>query len=226
MTQVGFPSINREFSMEEKITISNVFIDKNILDEERDLDIIFKKISQINMSKTKYDIRTKDENIKITKICNILNKDQIDKFENISNIDDNIIQNNNFNQNSITNNNHSTNFLKECNEDRFKDYINNNDNKIYLNNSNMLNSKNLYIKDQGYFLNNQMKINIKIEDKQQIKDFNKKKSIKRVKFKENFLDIIEIESYRRFNTNMCYSDLEFVEISQRKSLCRELCNIF
>lgn len=63
-----------------------------------------------------------------------------------------------------------------------------------------------------------------IEDKKNLKKKNQKK--KRMTFKDRFIEVVEIESYKVLNANMCFSDLEFVEnSSERKSFCKEFCSI-
>ena len=66
-----------------------------------------------------------------------------------------------------------------------------------------------------------------IENKEIIlENINKSKNKKKLKFKEKFLDIVEVESYKVFNANMCFSDLEFVGNSDnRKNFCRDFCVI-
>ena len=48
-----------------------------------------------------------------------------------------------------------------------------------------------------------------------------------MKFKNKFLDVVEIESYKSYNAAMCFSDLEFIERkSDNRSFCKEFCDIF
>ena len=49
---------------------------------------------------------------------------------------------------------------------------------------------------------------------------------KKMKFKKKFLDIVEIESYKAYNTMMCFSNLELIQNKKRKKcLCEEFCKI-
>jgi hypothetical protein len=55
---------------------------------------------------------------------------------------------------------------------------------------------------------------------------NRLRSNKRVKFKSNFIDYVDIESYKIYNLKMCFSDLvdELLLADQKKKdLCKEVC---
>lgn len=86
---------------------------------------------------------------------------------------------------------------------------------------NILNGKKININSnlvRKFFLNAR-------ENPSQINKKLKKKG--HLTFKKNFIDVVEIESYKTLNANLCFSDLDFVENtpSKRKSFCNKFCNI-
>jgi hypothetical protein len=185
---------NKNFSIEEKFKISNVFKDKSLYEEEKILSIPIETEININTIRCKNDFKTKN---KLNK--NLKHQNSKDNYQDL--ID-----------NPKNNTNYNNNFISTLN----------------LKGENEKNNKNLFEK------NNYNKDNLQkdFDDKANVNELNmkngkykKQKKTKRVRFESKFLSIVEIESYKAFNANMCFSDLEFVDTAERKSLCKELCTI-
>lgn len=186
---------NKDNSIDEKFTISNVFKDKILFEEDKASNIPFEKEINLNtIIRNKNESNNNFRNKKLTKNNRENNQAVKDSPSDSTN---------NFNYNSAYN----LNGKDHKNLFDPRDY-----NNHKINDDNIAQNK-LYYKGG---VNDQYIKNVK----------NKKdKKYKRVKFKTQFLNIVEIESYKSFNANMCYSDLEFVDTGERKSLCKELCTI-
>jgi len=187
-------SNNKDFSIKEKFTISNVFKDKSLNEEEKIFSIPIETEINIDTIRCKKDSKTKNKLNQNLKYQNSKDnyQDLIDNPKNYTNYDNNF---------------RSTLNLKDENEK---------------------NNKNLFEKN-NYYIDNLQK---DFDEKANNNDLNmknekckKQKKNKRVRFKSQFLSIVEIESFKTFNANMCFSDLEFVDTAERKSLCKELCVI-
>jgi len=87
-------------------------------------------------------------------------------------------------------------------------------------NLNYENTNNTLIKNLGVRFENNKDHKMRNEKSKS----NKKKKNKRVKFHENFINIVDIESYKLINA-ILYYEFQYVKSGRKKSLCRELCNI-
>lgn len=188
---------NKDYSNEEKYTISNIFKDKSQFEDEKSLNIPYEKEKNIKKIKVKKDFKTRNEKNKSLKLQEI--EKGVNNNKNYQDLVDNPSDNTN-------NNFKSTFYLKKINEDVIKNLF----------------DKNNY--NENIDRESDEKTNAN-EDNVKIFINKKQKKTKRVKFKTQFLNIVEIESYKSFNANMCFSDLEFVDTAERKSLCKELCSI-
>lgn len=197
---------NKDISVDEKYAISNVFKEKNYYEEEKNT-INIPNEREINKKTlgNKKDLKIKNEVPKNVKL-HILNKN------NNENNYQGFIDNPHYNSNNNQNYNSSYILKEQQNLKNIFEQINFSNNKL----QNYKNANNEFI--------NQRNTNEQQQNMKNIKN-KKQKKTKRVKFKNQFLDIVEIESFKSFNANMCYSDLEFVDTAERKSLCKELCTI-
>lgn len=194
---------NKEISIEEKNSISNILKDQKAVEEERLFNLTEEKEKETytKINEKINEIKPKNEQTMISKVQRGLKNNPKDILNFNEKFKSNM--NNNFGLKETSPMNRNVQTEKKRN-------FNNNFNHPSINTNNQ-NVNIVDFKKPGY--TNEYEKNKKL------------KISRRVKFKEKFLDIVPIESFKTFNANMCFSDLEFVETGERKSLCRELCNI-
>jgi len=152
------------------------------------------------------------------KIINIPNDREKRKNE-ISNKNE-LNRDNKLKINNKYNNHHYQDLIHNPNENTNNNY-NSNTNLNAYDDKKLFENRNI-IEYEGYINPH----TIQMVNPNEQKRLNKiQKETKRVKFKNHFLHVVEIESYKSYNANMCYSDLQFVDTAERKSLCKELCLI-